>query len=409
MPQSLRSILGNSNRIRKPSRPAPSRSTASSPSSSPSKKPPPPPPSSSSSSSSSARKSRKDRNNANHGESEADLFEDKLDDEGTARLLAEELTLRDVIQSMRYIRAHMFTPVPERGIHSARTTELLRYRAATPPIVTVGHLTAVLGVPPTRAEREAADLMRRGVIRKVRLDRRGWQGEAFIETSDLEDMVRDEPTGLPDETREGFIRFLRENPTIQTIHVPGSSGLSDSQADDLVRAGFLTSSIHAGGSSTLHVRPAERTTLTSIQRVSRHASGSLFAVGGPNALHLSGGGGGGASSPNLAHHTSYSSPSSSSPSSSAELRISVPGHGRYLKLAAATVDWVREALGKTKWGEGPESWLKERFEGGGLYGPRWKEYWGVEWEWVLGEAIGLGSVEIFETKSVGRGVRALGG
>jgi hypothetical protein len=89
-------------------------------------------------------------------------------------------------------------------------------------------------------------------------------------------------------------------------------------------------------------------------------------------------------------------------------RLAIPGHGRYLKLAEAAVDWLREALAKTKWGEGPEAWLKERFEGGGLYGPRWKEFSGLQWEWVLGEAVGLGVVELFDTASVGRGVRASG-
>jgi hypothetical protein len=91
-----------------------------------------------------------------------------------------------------------------------------------------------------------------------------------------------------------------------------------------------------------------------------------------------------------------------------ELKLAIPGHGRHLKLASACLDWVREALGRTRWGECPESWLKERFEGGGLYGPRWKDFWGVEWDWVLGEAVGLGAVEIFKTGTVGRGVRALG-
>lgn len=313
---------------------------------------------------------------------------------GTARLLAEDLTLRDFVQAMRYIRTRMFRPVPERGIHSTRTTELLNYRATMPPIVTAGHIHAVLNAP-TRTEREAAELLGRGIIRRVRLERRGGQGEAFIETSSLKDMIR-QTSGLSEEAQDKFIGFLKANPTAQIL--PAGT-LSEAQADELIRGGFLTSAMHNNPGSTLHVRPEDRTTLTSIQRISRHASGSVSAVGGPNALHLAGGGGG---APNITHY-------SSSSSSSTDLKIAIPGHGRYLKLAASGIDWLREALGKTKWGECPESWLKERFEGGGLYGPRWKEFCGVEWEWVIGEAIGLGVVEIFETKSVGRGVRALGG
>lgn len=374
MPQNLRSILGTSGRVKKTPRTQGSRSGTSSPS--PRK------------ATSSPRKPRRQR-----GEDATELaFEDRLDDAGTAKLLEEaELTLRDVVQAMRYIRGHMFSPVPERGIHSTRTAELRTYRASMPPLVTAGHLHAVLDAP-TRVERETADLMARGAVRRVRVGRRGAMGEALIEAPDLVAMVRD--AGLPAASADRFITFLRENPTAQTLP---RDALSDAQADELVRAGFLTSSLRTGPGSTLDVRPEDRTTLTSIQRISRHASGSLSAVGGPGAIHLSGGGSG--------------APSLTEPSwapGAADLRVAVPGHGRHLKLSSAGIEWLREALSRTRWGECPEAWLKERFEGGGLYGPRWKEFWGVRWEWVLGEAVGLGVVEVFETRSVGRGVRALG-
>jgi hypothetical protein len=112
------------------------------------------------------------------------------------------------------------------------------------------------------------------------------------------------------------------------------------------------------------------------------------------AVHLAGG------TPGLSRSNS---------SSFGDLRIAIPGNGAYLKLAASAVDWIKDALARTKWGEAPESSLKDRFEGGGLHGPRWKDLWGLKWEWALGEALGLGVVEIFETGSVGRGVRAIGG
>lgn len=224
------------------------------------------------------------------------------------------------------------------------------------------------------------------------MERRGGMGEALIELKDLEGMLG--RSGVKSGTRTKFTDFLHGNPTSQVLN---KGVLDRSEVDDLVRAGFLTSSTHVDPGSTLHIRPEDRTTLTSIQRVSQFASGTVSAVGGRNAIHLAGGGGG---APTLTHATSPST---------TPYRISIPGHGRHLKLAEAAVDWVREALSKTKWGEGPESWLRERFEGGGLYGGRWKEFWGVEWEWALGEAIGLGVVEVFDTGCVGRGVRALGG
>jgi hypothetical protein len=37
----------------------------------------------------------------------------------------------------------------------------------------------------------------------------------------------------------------------------------------------------------------------------------------------------------------------------------------------------------------------------------WRVFWGVEFGWVLREAVGGGMVEVFETGSVGRGVRVI--
>lgn len=36
---------------------------------------------------------------------------------------------------------------------------------------------------------------------------------------------------------------------------------------------------------------------------------------------------------------------------------------------------------------------------------KWRMCWGMRFEWVLEEAVGGGGVELFETGSVGRGVR----
>ncbi|KAF4445396.1 hypothetical protein F53441_10846 [Fusarium austroafricanum] len=364
MPQTIRSILGKSSRITKPLKASqPSRRCSNSTPRRPARK-------------------IKDQH--------ADLFQDKLEDLGLTKVPEEDLTLRDAVQAMRYIRARMFSPMPQTGFNSTRITEVLNYRATTAPLVTVGYLNAIL-VSPGRVERELAELTTKGVIRRVRVERRGGGGEALIEMTDYEEMLR--KALLSEETRNSFKAFLKENPTTKILY---KGTLDSRQADELIRAGFLTSSTPSTPESTLDIRPEDRTTLTSIHHVSRFASGTVSAVGGHNAVHLAGGGGG---APALTR-------SSITPSG---LQISVPGHGRHLKLATATVNWVRESLRRTRWGEGPESWLKERFEGGGLYGPRWKEFWGVEWSWVLGEAVGLGVVEVFETGSVGRGVRALGG
>lgn len=38
---------------------------------------------------------------------------------------------------------------------------------------------------------------------------------------------------------------------------------------------------------------------------------------------------------------------------------------------------------------------------------KWKELYGMKYRWVLEEALGAGLVEIFETGSVGPGIRSL--
>ncbi|RCI15425.1 hypothetical protein L249_3462 [Ophiocordyceps polyrhachis-furcata BCC 54312] len=364
----MRSILGESSRVRKTRRPTQTRRSTLSP--------------------------RKDARR----EHEAP-FQDRLADLGATRLLAEELTLRDVVQAMRYIRSRMFSPMPEKGLHSTRVADVLNYRAAMPAVVTLDHLNAVLPSA-TQTERELAELVGKGVVRKVRVERRGGMGEVVIETRELEGLIRGSDASL--EAAEALVAFLRRNPTSQTL---AEGVLGRDQTDDLLRAGFLTSATvgSSSGSSRLNARPEDRTTLTSVERVSRFASGTVSAVGGQQAVHLAGGGGG---APALT--TTTATTTTTTTTTTTLLRLSLPGLGRYLKLGSEAVDWLREALGKTRWGEGPESWLKERFEAGGLTGMRWREFRGVDWEWMVGLAVGLGVVEVFETGAVGRGVRALG-
>ncbi|TDZ13003.1 hypothetical protein C8035_v000321 [Colletotrichum spinosum] len=350
-----------------------------------------------------------------------DFFHDKLDDVGLVAALATDQSLRDVVQAIRYTRAHMFGPVPTEaaGMKSTRVAEVLNYRKAMPGIVTVSHLHALLASP-TAVEREVSELQRGGVLRKIYVQRRGGLGEALIQTSELEDMMlsaRSAAAGLDEETRTVFLRFLKDNPLAQTMP---RSACSHAQADALVRAGFLTAKIHPDSVNTpltnLFLRPEVRASLTSIEAVSRAASGSVDAVGGQGAVHAAGGGGG---APRL------SRPDASS--SGSDYTIAVPGNGLFLKLAAAAVEHLTKLLAKSQFREMPVSMLKERWEGGvasdearlakrarGEFAgvlpgrtKRWKEFYGLEFTWALEEAMGAGLVEVFETRSVGKGVRLL--
>lgn len=364
-----------------------------------------------------------------------DFFGDKLDDVGLVRCLVTDQTLTDVVQAMRYARGRMFSPVPTRaaGMSSTRTAELLSYRAAMPPLVTVSHLQALLASP-TAVERQAAALTRSGVVRKMTVQRRGAIGEALVETSDLEEMVR-RSGQLDEEAKAQFLRFLRENPAAQTVPAleHGRPLLSTRTTDQLVRDGFLTSGAQRGfgGSSTatssLATRPEDRATLASLEHVSKAASGSLRAVGGPGAVHRAGGGGG---APTLSREGLVGGGGGYGEDS--DLGLAVPGNGVFLKLVSAALEHLLALLARSQFREMPETLLREKWDGNlGPDEPRrratttsssgkvefmgvvagrtrkWKEFYGLSFEWILEEAVGSGLVEVFETGTVGRGVRGV--
>ncbi|KAK2005176.1 hypothetical protein LX36DRAFT_6465 [Colletotrichum falcatum] len=356
------------------------------------------------------------------GGGDDDFFHDRLDDVGLVTALATDMSLRDVAQAIKYTRSRMFGPVPTEaaGMNSTRIAEVLNFRKAMPGIVTVSHLHALLASP-TAVEREVAELQRCGAVRKIYVPRRGGLGETLIETPELEEMMA-RSAGLDEEAKMAFTKFLRENPLAQTMP---RSACGHKQTDALVRAGFLTASVHPQHVNTplmnLHLRPEDRGSLVSIEAVSRAPSGSFDAVGGQGAVHAAGGGGGGGGG------TLRRSRPDDTSSSGAEFTIAVPGNGSFLKLANAAVGRLTQLLSKSQYREMPVSMLRERWEGGvardearlarrarGEFAgvlpgrtKRWKEFYGLEFHWVLEEAMGAGHVEVFETRSVGRGVRLL--
>ncbi|KAI0818212.1 serine-threonine protein kinase 19-domain-containing protein [Xylaria sp. FL0064] len=424
---SLRSILGGSGRVKKKSsstlssRPSAKRSPSSTASSSAS-------PSPSWASSLPRRKpgvgvrtSSKDRKKGH----DDDFFDDdKLDDFGLVTALATDLSLRDTPQAIQYVRARMFAPVPDTaaGMTSTRISEVLNYRRCLPPIISVAHVQALLSSP-SAVEREVAELARRGFLRRIVVPRRGAVGEFIVLASHYETSLK-ETTGLSGNARESLLKYLASYPESQVLE---KGALKPSEIEELVRAGFLTAH-HSGGvvsydcmSGTMrsYARPEDKITLTSLETVSRQAAGSLGTVGGQGALHNAGGSGGGS----LSVMALTSSPAT-------EYRLAVPGAGAFLKLVSTALDHLVSLLGKSKFREAPESVLRERWDGGiarieearhaaakkarGEFAGvlpgqtrKWRQFYGLTFDWVLQEAAGAGLIEVFETRSVGRGVRAI--
>ncbi|KAK0734850.1 serine-threonine protein kinase 19-domain-containing protein [Lasiosphaeria miniovina] len=347
--------------------------------------------------------------------------QERLDNTGPIRALLPPSAAgpsNDITHTHRSIRARMFDPVPDRaaGMNSTRIAAVLQFRAALPPVVSAAHIAALraTGSSPAAAERELARLVRASVARRVVVPTRGAIGELVMLAGDLEALVRGSAAVDP-QTRAAFVSWLAENPAALTLRGPEAAGLSAAQVDQLVRAGFLTAQLGAAQTG-VYARPDERYTMISVETVARAAAGSMAAVGGDGVLHAAGGTGA----------RCMAGPSSSGAAAGAALNVAVPGCGALLKLVAAALAHLAELLQKTRYREMPERDLREKWDGGiagdkeaaaakkargefaGILPGRtkkWRQFDGLAFEWVLHEAVGTGLVEVFDTRSVGRGVR----
>ena len=204
-----------------------------------------------------------------------------------------------------------------------------------------------------------------------------------------------------------------------------------SEATALMQAGFLTSLSPYTNSTNAFVRPynASLSTLTSITYISKAASGSEAAIGGEGAVHCVGGGGpAGLRGGDLKRDSSLEDPGQSVVKGEGDFQLSLPNTGPFLKLLTSARSHFMFLLSKSKYNEAPLYLLRERWDGGvaaddpaaksinfkgqfsGVLPGRtrkWKQFYGLKFDWVLAECFGAGLVEVFETRSVGRCVRAV--
>jgi hypothetical protein len=344
----------------------------------------------------------------------------RLDDVGLISCLAKGNIPQDVAGLICHVRNHTFEDVPDRaaGMSSTRIAELLQFRRALPPIVSVAHLHA-LSSSTTRTERELALLTARGVIRKIVIPGRGKGGAAVGEgvalVEDWKQRLREE-SSIEDETKKKYFFLMDANPTSSTVPI---ATLSPKEVRSLVVAGFLTNPAALTSSlGALFTQP----TGSSLHKVASAghsaATGTLAAVGGFGAVHDNGGGGS-----TLATSDRRRLP----PSTQQEMTLALPSTGAYLNLLvtarAHLLHLLRQLSPRHK--EALRSHLKEKWDGntpadavsvakrarGEFFGvlsgktKHWREFHGLEFDWVLAECVGSGLVELFNTSSVGVGVR----
>lgn len=345
-----------------------------------------------------------------------DFFGEKLDDVGLVTSLVTDSSLRDVTQIILYTtRTKMFEPLPERGgFNSTKISEILNFRKCLAPVVTVAHVHA-LSRSPTVTEREISELLKANVLRKLVISGRGTGGSALGEGLvlfvDLEAML-ERSDGVDPGTKERFLDHLRAHPLASGI---AATAFSSTDLSSLKRAGFLTSSTPSASTQDATGGPhtASMAALTSISTISKAASGSLAAVGGEGAVLEAG------VSPSLRRSSSQSNGLSM-------LQLALPNMGPYLRLLSTARIHLISLIRKSSFREIPLYLLRERWDGGVLNDDttaqakksrgefagvlpartkKWRQFSGLCFEWVLAECVGSGTVELFETGSVGRAVR----
>ena len=324
---------------------------------------------------------------------------------------------KTVLDSIQHATLSMFCEVPERsGMNSTRIAEVLNFRKGLPSVVSIAHVHGLVTAS-TQTERDIVTLIQSGKIRKIKIIGRGNDlgglSEVLITTSELESMLR--RSKLTEGAVDEFLDVLRLHPKATAF---SPSMLPMAHLSALIKAGFLVSaSLYASGISRGNSLGGSSTVAP--PTISRAASGSWAAVGGGAAFEDLGGVG-------IAKR--HNSDAGRLTPSGNEMMLSLPSIGTYLRLLYNARSHLLDLLGKSKYREAPLYLLRERWDGavdsenrvsaakrirgefsGILPGKtkKWKDLYGLSFDWTLEECLGAGLVELFETGSVGYGVRAL--
>ncbi|KAL9121326.1 MAG: hypothetical protein Q9187_002114 [Circinaria calcarea] len=370
----------------------------------------------------------------------------RLDNLGIVTSLAGISTPSNSVQIINHIKARIYDDIPERGgMNSTRIAEVLNFRRNLPSVTTSAHMHA-LSNSSTTMEREIASLMIKGVLRKVIIPGRGIGGSSIgevlvlvedwvllIKEARLESQIKGtfslpEGNSISDKSLDKYIEYLNASPLASVIP---KAFFTASEATALMQAGFLTSLSPYTNSTNIFTRPynASSSTLTSIAYISKAASGSEAAIGGEGAVHGVGGGGpAGLRVDDFKRELSLEDPGQPIIKGGGDFQLSLPNIGSFLKLLTSARSHLMFLLSKSKYNEAPLYLLRERWDGGvaaddpaaksmNLKGQflgvlpgrtrKWKQFYGLKFDWVLAECFGAGLVEVFETRSVGRSVRAV--
>jgi hypothetical protein len=349
----------------------------------------------------------------------ADLsLDDPLPDLGGSHYISQTAPVQNVLEAIQYIRDGIFEELPQRaGMNSTRIAEVLNLRRSLPPLASVAHVHTLLDAP-TQVEREIVELVQTGQVRRLIIPGRGNDaaglGDCLVLAEDWEKLVQG--SALLDAPTKGQYSVLWwfEETTINT--------LIEKFLDILKRMG-TSSAISQGVFTTDEYRALLRAGF--IVSSSSFTQGSLSVASLPNLPTSA------ASSASRKEYTQSKTErpvQSDAQARAATLFLSLPNTGTYLRLLGSGRAHLLALLRRSASGEVPLGLLKDRWDGaveteksfhlakrargefaGILPGKtkKWKELYGMCFRWALEEALGAGLAEIFETGSVGPGIRSL--
>ncbi|EEP82912.1 conserved hypothetical protein [Uncinocarpus reesii 1704] len=319
---------------------------------------------------------------------------DQLPDLGPSHHIAETTLVTSVIQAIQHVQNTMFTPMPDSrtGMNSTRIAEVLNFRKSLPPIVSIAHVHVLLNAP-TRVEREIVELAGSARLRRLFIPGRGSAlaglGDCLVLVEDWEGLVRSSGS-LEESLKDKFIHLLRSNAKTSAV---SAGQFTPNETSSLVRAGFLVSPSSLAKDTPLSINP--------------------FVTAVPTE--------------EVGHQGQPESQRKNTRSfRDSTMILSLPNLGPYLRLVSAARSRMLTILERSKYNEVPLYLLRDRWDGavetqlgaakrargessGVLPGrtKKWKELYGLNFRWALEETLGAGLIEIFDTGSVGPGVRRI--
>jgi hypothetical protein len=203
-----------------------------------------------------------------------------------------------------------------------------------------------------------------------------------------------------------YISIMEANPTASATV---GTVFTAAEVSALTAAGFLTTTMAPDTRLSLFAVPGTGSLASLSTAAFRHAAGSAEAVGGSLASQHIPGGVAGQRQPVTAHYN-----------------FSLPNMGSHIKLLVDARTHFLSFLNKSKYKEAPLNILRDKWDGGVLATDvtadkkrsrrefagvlpgrtkKWKQFYGLRFEWILEECVGAGLIELFETGSVGQAAR----